>query len=90
MFQQQLIKQILWLLKCLQKNDLEIHNLKELALISNSLLNKKEVEVLTYESIFQTIPNKENLKLVKEQSSNLCVNITPFDSPLLTFKPKVF
>lgn len=73
-----------------KKNDLEIHNLKQLALISNSLLNKKEVEVLTYDSIFQTIPNKENLKLVKEQSSNLCVNITPFDSPLLTFKPKVF
>jgi cobalt-precorrin 5A hydrolase len=73
-----------------KKNNLEIHNLKELALISNSLLNKKEVEVLTYDSIFQTIPIKENLKLVKEQSSNLCVNITPFDSPLLTFKPKVF
>jgi len=73
-----------------KKNDLEIHNLKELALISNSLLNKKEVEVLTYESIFETIPNKNNLKLVTKQSSELCVNITPFDSPLLTFKPKVF
>jgi cobalt-precorrin 5A hydrolase len=73
-----------------KKNDLEIHNLKELALISNSLLNKKEVEVLTYESIFDTIPNKNNLKLVTEQSSELCVNITPFDSSLLTFKPKVF
>ncbi|MGB3751553.1 MAG: cobalamin biosynthesis protein [Arcobacteraceae bacterium] len=73
-----------------KKNDLEIHNLKELALISNSLLNKKEVEVLTYESIFETIPNKKNIKLVSEQTSELCVNITPFDSPLLTFKPKVF
>jgi cobalt-precorrin 5A hydrolase len=73
-----------------KKNDLEIHNLKELALISNSLLNKKEVEVITYDSIFQTIPNKENLKLVKVQTTPLCVNITPFDSPLLTFKPKVF
>jgi len=73
-----------------KKNNLEIHNLKELALISNSLLNKKEVEVLTYKSIFETIPNKKNLKLVTEQSSQLCVNITPFDSPLLTFKPKVF
>ncbi len=73
-----------------KKNDLEIHNLKELALISNSLLNKKEVEVLTYESIYETIPNKKNLKLVTEQSSELCVNITPFDSALLTFKPKVF
>jgi len=73
-----------------KKSNLEIHNLKELALISNSLLNKKEVEVLTYESIFETIPNKKNIKLVSEQSSQLCVNITPFDSPLLTFKPKVF
>lgn len=73
-----------------KKNDLEICNLKELALISNSLLNKKEVEVLTYESIFDTIPNKKNLKLVKEQSNELCVNITPFNSPLLTFKPKVY
>lgn len=73
-----------------KKNNLEIHNLKELALISNSLLNKKEVEVLTYESIFETIPNKKNLKLVTKQSSKLCVNITPFDSSLLTFKPKVF
>jgi cobalt-precorrin 5A hydrolase len=73
-----------------KKNDLEICNLKELALISNSLLNKKEVEVLTYESIFDTIPNKNNLKLVKEQSNELCVNITPFNNPLLTFKPKVY
>jgi cobalt-precorrin 5A hydrolase len=73
-----------------KKNDLEIHNLKELALISNSLLNKKEVEVLTYEGVFNTIPNKKNLKLVSKQSSDLCVNITPFDSHLLTFKPKVF
>ena len=73
-----------------KKSNLEIHNLKELALISNSLLNKKEVEVLTYESIFETIPNKKNIKLVTEQTSELCVNITPFDSPLLTFKPKVF
>ena len=73
-----------------KKSNLEIHNLKELALISNSLLNKKEVEVLTYESIFETIPNKKNIKLVTEQTSELCVNITPFGSPLLTFKPKVF
>ena len=73
-----------------KKNDLEIHNLKELALISNSLLNKKEVEVLTYESIFNSIPNKNNLKLVDKQSTELCVNITPFSSKLLTFKPKVY
>ena len=73
-----------------KKNDLEIHNLKQLALISNSLLNKKEVEVLTCEAIYETIPNKKNLTRVDKQTSELCVNITPFDSPLLTFKPKVF
>lgn len=73
-----------------KKNDLEIHNLKELALISNSLLNKKEVEVLTCQAIFETIPNKNNLKRVDKQTSELCVNITPYDSPLLTFKPKVY
>ena len=73
-----------------KKNDLEIHNLKELALISNSLLNKKDVEVLTCEAIYETIPNKKNLTRVEKQTSELCVNITPFDSPLLTFKPKVF
>lgn len=73
-----------------KNNDLEIHNLKELALISNSLLNKKEVEVLTYESIYKTIPNHTNLKRVDQQSSKLCVNITPFNSSLLTFKPKVY
>lgn len=73
-----------------KKNDLEIENLKQLALISNSLLNKKEVEVQTYDSIFETIPDKKNLKQVKQCSSELCVNITPFDSEHLSLKPKVF
>ncbi|XOB60821.1 cobalt-precorrin 5A hydrolase [Campylobacterota bacterium DY0563] len=73
-----------------KKNNLEIENLKCLAKISNSLLNKKEVEVKTYESIFETIPNKTNLKRVDEQSSELCVNITPFSDDNLTLKPKVY
>lgn len=73
-----------------KKNDLEIKNLKALALISNSLLNKKEIEVQTYESIFASIPNKDNLKLVKECSGELCVNITPFESSHLSFLPKVY
>jgi len=73
-----------------KKNNLEIENLKCLAKISNSLLNKKEVEVKTYESIFETIPNKTNLKRVDEQSSELCVNITPFSDENLTLKPKVY
>lgn len=73
-----------------KKNNLEIENLKCLAKISNSLLNKKEVEVKTYESIFETIPNKTNLKRVDDSSSELCVNITPFTDENLTLKPKVY
>lgn len=73
-----------------KKNNLEIENLKCLAKISNSLLNKKEVEVKTYESIFETIPNKTNLKRVDEQGSELCVNITPFTDDNLSLKPKVY
>ncbi|QKF82159.1 cobalt-precorrin 5A hydrolase [Halarcobacter ebronensis] len=73
-----------------KRNNLEIENLKCLAKISNSLLNKKEIEVKTYENIFKTIPNKTNLKRVEEQSSELCVNITPFKDENLTLKPKVY
>ncbi|RXK00941.1 cobalamin biosynthesis protein CbiG [Arcobacter sp. CECT 8986] len=73
-----------------KKNNLEIENLKCLAKISNSLLNNKEVEVKTYESIFEKISPKKNLKLVTEQTSELCVNITPFSDDNLTLKPKVF
>ena len=73
-----------------KKNELEIHNLHCLAKISNSLLNKKEVEVKTYESIFEKLPNKTNLKRVEEQTSELCVNITPFTDENLTLKPKVY
>lgn len=73
-----------------KKNGFEIENLKCLAKISNSLLNKKEVEVKTYESIFETIPNKTNLKRVDESSNKLCVNITPFSDENLTLKPKVY
>ncbi|RXJ70129.1 cobalamin biosynthesis protein CbiG [Halarcobacter ebronensis] len=73
-----------------KKNSLEIENLKCLAKISNSLLNKKEIEVKTYENIFETISDKTNLKRVDQQSSELCVNITPFKDENLTLKPKVY
>lgn len=73
-----------------KKNGLEIHNLKQLALISNSLLNKKQIEVKTYENIFNTIDNKENLIRVDECSGELCVNITPFEGNELTLKPSVY
>ncbi len=71
-------------------NDLEIHNIKQLALISNSLINKKQVEVKTYKSIFDTINIKDNITLVEECTGELCVNITPFNGPQLTLKPSVF
>ncbi len=73
-----------------KKNDLEIANLKQLALVSNSLINKKEVEVKTYQTIFDTIDNKDNLKLVNECNSDLCVNITPFEDNHLTLKPSIY
>lgn len=73
-----------------KKNELEIHNLKRLAKISNALLNKKQIEVKTYENIFNTIDNKENLKRVSECSGELCVNMTPFDGDELTLKPAVY
>ncbi len=73
-----------------KKNNLEIENLHCLAKISNSLLNKKEIEVKSYEGIFNKIPNKTNLKLVETQSNELCVNITPFSDNNLTLKPKVY
>ena len=73
-----------------KENNLEIFNLKKLAKISNALLNKREVEVKTYKSIFKTIPNRENLKLVDECKTPLCVNITPFSDDNLTLKPKLY
>jgi len=73
-----------------KKNGLEIHNLKQLALISNSLLNKKQIEVKTYENIFNSIDNKDNLVRVEECSSDLCVNMTPFEGKELTLKPSIY
>jgi len=41
-----------------------ICNIKPLAKISNRLINKQKVKVATYPKIFDSIPNKENLKLI--------------------------
>ena len=73
-----------------KKNHLKIKNLKKLALISNTLLNKKNVEVQTYQNIFDTIPNKNNIIRVDKCTSELCVNINPFKSEHLSFEPKLF
>ncbi len=41
-----------------------IENIKELAKISNRLINREVVKVATYETIFNSIENRENLKLI--------------------------
>ncbi len=68
-----------------------IENLKALAKISNRLLNRQEVKVATYKSIFDSIPDRENLKLVDFNSIDLdTVVISPLvKSNSLTLKPKV-
>ena len=74
-----------------KKRDWRIENLKALAKISNRLLNKQEVKVATYKSIFDSIPNKKNLKLVDFSSIDLdTVVISPIvKSNSLTLKPKL-
>ena len=74
-----------------KKRDWRIENLKALAKISNRLLNKQEVKVATYKSIFDSIPNKKNLKLVGFSSIDLdTVVISPIvKSNSLTLKPKL-
>lgn len=70
-----------------------IENLFRLSKISNSLLNGKEVEVATYESIFKSIEKKDNLKLIPfERVNENSVLISPFSNPLkpLTLKPPMF
>ena len=75
-----------------KKNDWKIENLKALAKVSNRLLNKQPVKVATYENVFESIPNKENLSLVDFENLDLdTVVIDPtITSQCLTFRPKVY
>jgi cobalt-precorrin 5A hydrolase len=73
-----------------KQEGLHIENLKELAAISNALLNKKEVQVQACETLFDTIDKKEHLVRVDQCTSELCVNMTPFKSGRLSLKPKVY
>jgi cobalt-precorrin 5A hydrolase len=75
-----------------QKRGWGIENLKCLAQISNRLINKKVVKVATYKSIFESIVEKENLKLVGFEDIDLnSVVISPIvKSDALTFRPKVY
>lgn len=73
-------------------NGWEIENLKALANISNRLLNKQSVQVATYNNIFETLSNKENLTQISfdaidENSVVIAPNIS---SDRLTLKPKVY
>ena len=71
----------------------EIKNLHRLSLISNTLLNGKEVEVATYKNIFDSIENKKNLKLIPfEEVTEKSVLISPFESDKdpLTLKPPLY
>ena len=74
-----------------KKRDWRIENLKALAKISNRLLNRQEVKVATYKSIFDSIPDRKNLKLVDFSSIDLDrVVISPLvKSNSLTLIPKV-
>ncbi len=75
-----------------KKNDWKIENLKALAKVSNRLLNKQPLKVATYENVFESIPNKENLSLVGFENLDLdTVVIDPnITSQCLTFRPKVY
>jgi len=75
-----------------QKRGWKIENLKALAHISNRLLNKQVVKVSTYGSIFETIPNKENLELVDFEHIDLdTVIIAPHIlSNTLTLRPNIY
>ena len=75
-----------------KKNEWKIENLKALAKVSNRLLNKQPVKVATYENVFESIPNKENLSLVGFERLDLdTVVIDPTAiSDCLTFRPKVY
>jgi cobalt-precorrin 5A hydrolase len=71
-----------------------IANIKPLAYISNRLINKQRVKVATYKSIFDSIPNKENLELVGFESVDEIdtVVISPLieSSKSLLFVPKLY
>ena len=75
-----------------KKRDWKIENLKALARISNRLLNKQSVKVATYRSLFNSIPNRENLTLVGFEELDLdTVVIDPtVNSKCLTFRPKIY
>jgi cobalt-precorrin 5A hydrolase len=74
-----------------QQNNWDIKNLKELANISNRLLNDQVVNVATYKNIFDTIKNNKNLKLIEfDQIDQNTVVIDPLiQTSALNLRPKI-
>ena len=74
------------------ENGWKIENLKQLANISNRLLNKQKVNVATYQTIFDSIKNKDNLELVDFDSidQNTVVISPIISTEQLLLKPKVY
>ncbi|MCK5293819.1 MAG: cobalamin biosynthesis protein [Arcobacteraceae bacterium] len=76
-----------------KQNNMEIRNLKALSNISNRLLNKQKVNIITYKNIFNTIEDKTNLIYcdIDEVRENSVI-ITPFNiaTTQLHLKPKIF
>ncbi len=77
-----------------KQNNMSIHNLKALANISNRLINKQNINIYTYKSIFDTIKDKTNLifKSLDDDIEPNSVIISPFsiDTKELYFKPKIY
>ena len=76
-----------------KKNGWKIENLKELANISNRLLNKQKVKVATYENIYKTISNKDNLELInidEVDENSVVINPLVKSTKNLLLKPKLY
>jgi cobalt-precorrin 5A hydrolase len=75
-----------------KKRGWRIENIKELAKISNRLINREVVNVATYKSIFKSIENREKLKLIdfRDIDKNSVVISPNFKSDRLTLIPKVY
>ena len=75
-----------------KKNDWNIENIKQLANISNRLLNKLPVKVATYKNVFDSLPSKDNLELIEfDKIDENTVTISPLiQNNTLTLKPKIY
>ena len=76
-----------------KQNECKILNLKSLAHISNRLINKQNINVATYQSIFESITPKDNLTLIDfEQIDQDSIIISPLHHhpTKLTLQPPIY